>query len=88
VVAADFGRVPHRRVVRPAGRRVQGRPLLGLEMLQGPPLGPRVPPLAVVLEAPLAPPRASGVEIDQRFAREAIVPDAGDGPFDPSLLQS
>jgi hypothetical protein len=40
VVATDLRRIPQRGVIRLARGRAQGRPLLGLEVLPGPPLGP------------------------------------------------
>ena len=45
-----------------------------------------MPTLPVVLQAPLAAPGAGGVEITQRFTREAIVPDSGNGPLDASFV--
>ena len=87
LIAADLGLAPQRDVVRRGRRRQQAGLLLGLKVLERPPLRATVPPQAVVVETPVPAERARVVERREHFAGEAIVADAGHGAFDARLCR-
>ncbi len=86
VIAADLGVAPGREVVRLDWGWLEGGVLLGLEMLEGPALGARVPAVAVLLETPAACAGPGGVEVDQLFTGETIVAHRRHRPLDPALV--
>ncbi|HVL68918.1 MAG TPA: hypothetical protein VM364_16805 [Vicinamibacterales bacterium] len=86
LIAPDFRIAPQRNVVRRDGRRQQHALLLGLKVLERTPLRATVPAEAVIIEAPVASPRAGILDRDEHFARKAVIADAGYGSLDAALV--
>jgi len=77
---------PERNVVRRDRHRQQQPLLFGLKVLEGTALRAAVAPEPVVIEAPVSRVRARVLERDEHFAGEAVIADAGYGPFDAPLV--
>jgi hypothetical protein len=86
LIAPDLRFRPERNVVR-RDRHRQQQPLhFGLKVLEGTALRAAVSPEPVVIEAPVSRVRARVLERDEHFAGEAVIADAGYGPFDAPLV--
>src|SRR5688500_16951651 len=86
LIAPDLRVRPERNVVRRDRHRQQQPLLFGLKVLEGTALRATVAPEPVVIEAPVSRVRARVLERDEHFAGEAVIADAGYGPFDAPLL--
>src|SRR5262245_5973044 len=86
LIARDLRLAPQRNVVRGRRPRQQDRLLLGLKVLEGATLRPTVSAQAIVLEAPLPGEDARIVERREHLAGEAVIANAGYGPFDAAFV--
>ena len=88
VIASDLGLSPQRHIIGCGGWWAQHGFLLGLEVLERPAPGGGMRSDAIIIETPVMGMVASGLEVVETFAGEAVLASRGNGALDACFVAS